>query len=271
LSFQETDYFLVILVTARQLDYSNGNALFRTMAKHPSDGSKNGDVGHAWIYLRGILNGEPVYIEGGHSGELGCYRPKYFEGVMNYYEYGYFDPTEEEKKHPRYEPNPIKYLWASPKDGFFQAGSGGHAPTFAAKVDISPEQFDKILAFIHPSNYSYKDYAITKNQCSSYVAAVAALAGWHLEDKVTMKISPSITIFGENVRLWTDRQYSTITFSSPDILENSLKEAVAEGHAQDATKWYKKTYPKTTQQVAKEWQESFYKLPERWSRAFMFR
>lgn len=270
-AFQETDYFLVVLVTARQLDYSDGTTLFRTMAKHPSDGGKNGDVGHAWVYVRGIMDGEPVYIEGGHSGELGRVRPKYFEGVMNYFETGYFDPTEEDLQNPRFEPNPVKYLWASPKDGFFQQGCGGHVPTYAAKVNLTPEQFDEIYHFMSPSNYDYKEYSITKNQCSSFATNIAAIAGLHLDDKVTMKIDPTLRLFGADIRLWTDAQYSTITFASPDILEASLKRAVEAGYAQDATSWYKKKYPKTREQAIKEWRDSIMKLPERWSRAFLLK
>ena len=269
-AMNETNYFLVILVNARQLDYTKAHTLFKTMAKHPSDWTKNGDVGHAWIYLRGELNGEAVYVEGGHSGELGRTRPKYFVGVMNYYDCGYVDPTPEEKMNPRYEPNPIKYLWASPKDGFFQEGAGGHSPSFAAKIDLTEEQFLSILTFVDPANYNYKDYAITRNQCSSFATSIAALGGLSLEDKVTMKVERSVRIYGEDIRLWTDQQYSTITFSSPDILEKSLKKAVADGLAEDATFWYRNNYPKTNQQTMKEWQDSFYQLSERWSRAFLF-
>lgn len=60
------DPYIVFLVNARQLDYSSFRSVLRTIAKHPSDWSKNGDVGHAWIYLKG-----DEVIEGGHSGELG--------------------------------------------------------------------------------------------------------------------------------------------------------------------------------------------------------
>lgn len=270
-TFHPSDCFLVLLVSARHLDYSKADSLFRTMAKHPSDGSKNGDVGHAWIYVCGKINGELIYIEGGHSGEMGQIRPKYFEGVMNYYEYGYFDPSREEMKNPRFEPNPVKYLWTSPNDGFFQEGCGGHVPSCAVRVDLTEEQFLSIVEFINPANYNYKDYAITRNQCSSFAVQVAALGGLYLEDKVTMKIGPAIRIFGEEIRLWSDLQYSTITFSSPDRLEASMQKAVLEGRAQSATKWYKETYPKTNEQLLKEWQDSFSKLPERWSRAFIFR
>src|SRR5262245_4920764 len=68
---KETVSFLVICVDACRLDYTSCKELVRTIAKHPANGSKNGDVGHAWIYLRGWLDGEWIEIEGGHSGELG--------------------------------------------------------------------------------------------------------------------------------------------------------------------------------------------------------
>ena len=83
-TLSEADNYLVLLVNARHLDYTNGASLIRTVAKHPSDGTKNGDVGHAWIMLHGIVDGRHVHIEGGHSGELGRCQPRYFEGVAKY-------------------------------------------------------------------------------------------------------------------------------------------------------------------------------------------
>src|SRR5262249_3565265 len=90
-------YFLVILVDARHLDYTQNRSLLKTLCKHPSDWSKNGDVGHAWIYLQGTFENRVVVLEGGHSGECGYIQAKYFEGVMDYAEAG--------------DDNPVRYLW----------------------------------------------------------------------------------------------------------------------------------------------------------------
>src|SRR4051794_20263360 len=68
---EPSDFYLVIFVNARHLDYTDCRSFLYTVAKHPSDRSKTGDVGHAWVYLKGIVHGEKVCIEGGHSGELG--------------------------------------------------------------------------------------------------------------------------------------------------------------------------------------------------------
>ena len=157
-----TPYFLVLAVEARQLDYSHGKAFLKTMVKHPSDGTKNGDVGHAWILLRG----RNITIEGGHSGERGCCQPKYFEGVMDYLEAGYR--------------NPAQYLWEVQRDGFFQKGNGGHRPTFAVKVNLTKGEFEAIRNFIDPRHYDYANYAITGSQCASFVARVAQIAGLEL-------------------------------------------------------------------------------------------
>ncbi len=235
---RESDYFLVLAVEARHLDYTDNHSFLKTLAKHPSDGSKSGDVGHAWIYLQGMLEGECVYLEGGHSGELGIVQAKYFEGIMNYIDYGYANPSCCDLKHPRYEPNPIKYLWDTLQDGFFQQGAGRHQPTFAAKVDITCAQFQQILNFIN--TYDFTNYAITRNQCSSFVAQVASLAGLELECQVTMSIDSQICIANENITLWNDPCYAQLTISSPDILERSLMAAVNEGRAENATCWYKK-------------------------------
>lgn len=239
-AMEVSSFFLIILVDARHLDYTDNKSLFKTIAKHPSDGSKNGDVGHAWVYLQGIIDGEDVFVEGGHSGELGITQAKYFEGVMNYIEYGYANPSKEQMQKPRFEPNPIKYLWSDLYDGYFQEGSGGHVPNFAVKIDLTEEQFNAILNFIHPCNYCYKRYSLTENQCSSFVARIAELADFQIEHEITMNIEQTVKINGEIFTLWEDPLYSQITFSSPDIIEKSLMDAVSKGRAEYALPWYKK-------------------------------
>lgn len=233
---KETDFFLIVLVDARHLDYTENGSLLRTIAKHPSDGSKNGDVGHAWIYLQGIIDGKCVCIEGGHSGEVGMIQPKYFEGVMNYIDYGYADPNRIQRENPRHEPNPIKYMQEHLKDGFFQKGHGHHVPTYAAKIDISAEQFDRILKFIQ--EYSYDDYALCENQCSTFVAKVAAITNFSIAHSITMTVAQTVVFQGEKFVLWRDPKYATLTFSTPDIIERSLIQAVAEGCAEYALPWY---------------------------------
>lgn len=229
---QETPYFLIVLVEARHLDYSSPRAFFKTLAKHPSDGSKNGDVGHAWIYLQGLVQGAPVCLEGGHSGELGYIQPRYVEGIFLQYEQGH--------------DNPISYLWECQRDGFFQEGSGRHYPTFAAKVDLTQEQFQRILRFVE--TYDYAEYSITGNQCSSFAAQVAAFAGMNLDCEITMDVDQNVRIAGHQICLWNDPVYAGITFSSPDILERSLMNTVAEGIAEYALPWYRKTHPQRRRQ-----------------------
>lgn len=240
-SMKESDYFLIVLVDARHLDYTNNRSFFKTIAKHPSDGSKNGDVGHAWIYLQGKDSaGRKRVIEGGHSGERGMIQAKYFDGIMNYIDFGYANPTPWQKQGYRYEPNPIKYLWETQHDGFFEKGCGRHHPTFAAKVDLTREQFEEILSFINPLYYPYKFYSLTDWQCTSFVCAVASLAGWDLDSLATLPIESRCTVEGECLRFWDDPCYSSITFSSPDILERSLMRSVASGRAEYALNWYLK-------------------------------
>lgn len=232
---QETDYFLVLLVNARHLDYTSEKSFIATMQKHPDDGGKEGDVGHAWIYLKG--NGE--VLEGGHTGDFGNLQAKYFDGIMNYIEYGYGNPTAEQQASPIFEPNPVKYMWESQQDGICHKGCGGHRPTFAIKIDLTPETYQKIKRFIE--TYDFSDYALTGNQCSSYVAQVAAIAGLDLETQMTMPIHPTLHFQGTTYTLWRDDIYSTLTFSTPDVLERSMIRAVQEGHAEYALPWYMTT------------------------------
>lgn len=231
---KESEYYLILLVDARHLDYTDNCSFFRTVGKHPTDGSKNGDVGHAWIYLHG--NG--IDFEGGHSGERGALQAKYFDGIMNYNDWGYANPTDEQKKNPRYEENPVKYFWTTQLDGFFQKGPGKHRPTFAAKIDLTEEQFVKIISFIR--KYPYVDYSLTRCQCTTFAVQVASLAGLQLDANVTMSIEKEIWFRGRRIRFWDDPAFAKITFACPDMLEASLMEAVLEGRAEYAMDLYEK-------------------------------
>lgn len=234
---QEDDYFLIILVDACHLDYTDACRFFQSVAIHPN-GSRRGDIGHAWIYLQGKCNGRIFVLEGGHSGEKEEPPARYFDGIMNYNDWGYANPTPEQIRCPRYELNPIQYLWTIRKDGFFQKGSGGHYPTFAAKISLSPQQFEQILSFIRPSYYPYRYYGLMGPQCCTFAAQVAALAGLSLATQMTMHIVPCIYYEKTWIRLWEDPCYSRITFSTPDVLEKSLIKAVENGEAEYALDWY---------------------------------
>lgn len=246
---KEPSYFIVFLVNARQLDSSSLNSFFKTLAKHPSDGSKNGDVGHAWIYLQG-----DHILEGGHSGERGTCQPGYMEGVCDNIALGAKDP--------------VAYLWSPQCDGYFQWGNGGHRPTFAAKVDLTKEQYDQILAFIE--NYPFQEYSITKNQCCSFLKQIAALINIQLEDQASLFIDPWVFFEGKYNKMWENPCYSTLVFSSPDVLEQSLKTLVNEGRAENVLSWYRRTHRRCWGCLLKETKENLVLFPERSCRLKFF-
>lgn len=214
----EDSYSLVLLVNARQLDYTNAATCLKTTAKHPSDGSKNGDVGHAWILLKSP-EGE---IEGGQSGETGRYQPRYMEGVIENIELQ--------------SDNPVSYLFCSQCDGYFQQGNGGHKPTLAVQIEITPEQYQAIQKLIE--TYPYREYSLTSHQCTTFVKEAAALANVQLEDEVLISIPQYIQLSGRKQLFWSDSKYSHLPCGSPDRLEESLKELMRQGCAQNVTRWY---------------------------------
>lgn len=218
----ESPYFLVVLVDAKHLDYSGGDELLSTVAKHP-DASKERDVGHAWIILSGMKEGQKVHIEGGHSGELGVIQPRYLEGILLHQD----------------EPNPVRYLFSALQDGYFEKGPGKHTPTYAIYIELNEDAFLKIYDFIQPERYSFSEYSLTQNQCTTFAAKAAAIAGIDLDHEVVIKIPKYVWIGGERIRLWTHPQYQFMTISTPDILEKSMIQAVQKGQARVALKWYK--------------------------------
>lgn len=264
---EDSDFFLVLLVDARHLDYTECRSFIRTVAKHPSDGSKSGDVGHAWVCLRGIVDQEVIALEGGHSGETGRFQARYFDGVMNSIDFG--DPNPTEVTSYTYEPDPVKYLWEVQRDGFFQCGRGAHWPTYAIKVSLTQEQFQSILCFIE--TYDFSTYSLTSSQCTSFAAAIASLAGLDLEFCAFMQIPSSLTLGGANIRLWSDPCYSELIVPSPDVLERSMMRAVREGRAEAALEWYAKTHRRAVWSRARSIGELFMKFPERYERTLHLR
>ena len=214
------EQYIVFLVEARHLNLSSNRSLIRTIAKHPSDGSKNSDVGHAWIYL--YDNGD--IIEGGHSGETGTCQPRYLEGVHALAEAD--------------DPNPIRYLFTEQRDGYFECGSGGHRPTYAARIDLTPDQMNQIKLLLKV--YPFHRYSLTDRSCCHLIEQIGYLLNLSLDSSVTIQLEP----FYRSVRFWTDDCYSTFTFGSPDKLQGELKGLVALGIAQDVTVHFNKTCPK---------------------------
>jgi len=143
-------------------------------------------------------------------------------------------------------------------------------PTYAAKVVITPLQFQEILRFLDEKNYNYQNYTLTGNQCSTFVVEAAAIAGLELACDVTMPIDQEIILCGEKLRLWEDPSYSQITFSSPDVIECSLKKAVREERAEYALEWYKRTHPKSFKQKLGETTQDVIRFPSRIKRAARF-
>lgn len=201
-SHKKSDYLLVIYVSAKYFDYRTAEGCLKSLAKN-----SDGRFGHTWVAVHGLKDGLPITITGGHSGELGVKQPRYFDGVAALIEAG--------------DPNPIRYLFEAQQDGFFQEGSGGHTPTFSACKEIAPKQFERILAYMQ--DYPYYEYALTGRQCTSFVIDIAALADWPLEGSVTVAIPPTIRFAGSRICLWLDPRYSTLTFCTPDRLEQSLR------------------------------------------------
>ncbi len=96
------------------------------------------------------------------------------------------------------------------------------------------------MAFMDEDTYPYQHFSLPGNQCSSFLAKIADMAGLKLEHSVDVKIESVFKAGGKEYRLWTDPYYSILTLSTPDVVERSLIKAVMEGKAEYALGWYRK-------------------------------
>ncbi len=216
-SIPENEYSLTLLVDAKHLDYSNGDRLLSTIAKHPN-GSRRRDVGHAWLVLSGVIDGKRMRLEGGHSGERAISEPRYLDSILL----------------NQSEPNPVRILFTTRSDGYFESGSGGHKPTYAISIAITKEKFLTLYNWMTVPQYPFTQYSFTENQCTTFVVKAASIAGLTLASEAVVSIPPYVYLGGRRIRLWEDPCYSTITLHTPDLLEKSMIEAVLAGKAQVA-------------------------------------
>lgn len=231
-----TKPFVVFLVSATHLDYENPARLFGQLQKRST--YKSGYMGHSWVYLQGWKDGRPEVTEAGITPDVSS-GLEFVRAVQNLSRYGYTYPTERDKQSPRFEPNPVAYLWKDHHNGYLQPTSGkNQTPTYAARVDLSPAQYQVIRALMNPSRPSHKNFNLTGQQCTSFMADIASAAGIRLEHQVTIQIPSQIRLGGETYRLWTSPIYSRLTLSVPDMAEKSLKRLVMEGRATDVLDWY---------------------------------
>jgi hypothetical protein len=220
-SLPNDDFSVVFFVSARHLDYASAPRFLRSLDINPLSKKTRLSFGHAWFSLKGM---EEEIIEGGHSGELGLNQAKYFEGVVNNIKYGYSNPDLIQKKQNHYERNPIKYLWETIYDGFFQIGNGGYSPTLALYVPLNKLQYKSLRKLVSEDNYNYFAYSISKNQCCNLIINMGKEIGLDFSAEKKISLPRYIQFDKESLRFWEDDIYSQFIFLSPDELEKSLLE-----------------------------------------------
>lgn len=224
---------LLILFDCPHWDYSDGTLLFRSIAR--SQATSSSSIGHAWIYLKGNYQGKAIEIEGGHCAEFGRIQPKYFEGIMNYAQYGSLEKKDGKEKK---EPNPIKYLWEPQKDGIFQKGSGGHIPNYAIDLSITQKQFESIYLFLAQKKYAYTYYHLIYHQCCSLILHVLELCQITLDPWIEVSIPSQIKIADKSLSLWTDPSYKILPLMTPDTVKKELENLFSSADAQNALNRY---------------------------------
>jgi len=216
----DKEYALVVLVDARHLDYSSPSSYLTTLSNTPLC-----HTGHAWILLIGKQGGHPWLFEGGHTGEFGRLAPRYFDELV-------------ELSRCK-DPNPAKYLFSPLPDGQLEVGSGGHTPTFAAAFPITKESFERVMRLFEPDGYDFSQWGLRGPHCVHFVLSCLACIGVDLSCQKQIALPDSFTYEGEQISLWRDSAYATLTTETPELLEEQLVDRVLKGEALAATKWYR--------------------------------
>jgi hypothetical protein len=218
------EYFLVILVDARHADYSSTRGYVTSLAESLIR-QHYLDPGHAWIVLAGKKDGKPWVFEGGHSVNCPAVTKYYFQHVLGLF-------SEEE------DPNPARHLFAPTNIGSLEQGPGDSQPTFAAAIPLTQEGFERILKLFDEDGYDFSCWGIQGPNCIQFALSCLATAGIEFECHETLPVPPSFSIFGNEIRLWSDPEYSRLNLRTPDLLEKRLFDLVRQGTAYFALPWY---------------------------------
>lgn len=219
-----SDYYLVVLVDARHLDYTSPSNYFSTLSQGlflPQDPN----TGHAWIILAGKEEGKPWVFEGGHTGEFGLYAPRYFDEVVR-------------RAWEDHDPNPAGYLFHPLPDGCLQYGSGGHSPTFAAAFPLNEQGYQRVRRLLTNDGYDFSRWGLRGPNCLRFSLSCLAAVGLELNCQEKIVLPQFFTYKGERVALWEDPAYSVMYVDTPELLEKRLWDLVETGQAIVATKWY---------------------------------
>jgi hypothetical protein len=203
-------YFLYVLTEAANWDFSDGTSLLLSMWQRP--------WAHAWIILESPRN----RLELGHTGDFGLEKPRYYKGVMQRVRDG--------------DPNPIAYLWETMSDGEFQIGKPNRPPTFVWRMPTTRQRYQLMYEYVMQRKYD--QFGVRTNNCTDMAVEVAALAGINLNHRIRLTLPRETKIWGRLRRVWTDPQYRTLEFSTPEVLEVDLRQLVRFGIGSDATDWY---------------------------------
>ena len=220
----DAEYYLVVLVDARHLDYTTPSKYFGTMSQGlflPQDPN----TGHTWVVLAGKQDGKDWIFEGGHTGEFGLYAPRYFDEVVRL-------SWDDE------DPNPASYLFSALPDGCLQYGSGGHEPTFAAAFPLTEGGYNRVHRLLTEGGYDFSLWGIRGPNCIRFSLACLASIGIELSCQEIFMLPRSFTYKGREVHLWSDPAYSRLCVETPELLEKRLWELVEDGKGCTALKWY---------------------------------
>ncbi len=200
---------MVILVDAPGFDTSSPARMLRSLFGWRSMFRKGQGVGHAWLAFRH----DERAVEGGHTGEYGLERAPYVTGVLAGIRAGV--------------PDPVAYLWEGMEDGRFHTGSDGHRASYWCRFALDEEQARRVLGCIE--SYDYGQFSLRGHLCTDFVVRCAAAAGIELGHQAMLRIPPVIERRGQELVMWTDPAYSTLTIGLPDVLQESLRLAHGEG------------------------------------------
>jgi hypothetical protein len=209
---QPTGYRLVLLTGSIGVDVPNGHL-------HVSGGRrmslvKMTDTGHSWV----ILESPGKKIECGLTPKS----QNWFGGVSKLQKQG--------------DPNPISFLWQTLPDGKRHGHLTGLKPSFAAAVNLTPEQHAAVEKFI--GGFDFRSFNLMEHECTNFAVETARQVGLELDYQLEIDMPQTKRLFGKDYRVWTDPRYSKLLIATPDVMERSLRELARQGIVQDVTKQF---------------------------------
>lgn len=191
------------------LDFVDSHAFRDWIVPKRASDMGEGIFGHVWIWVQPPFYSAQKAFELGHTGETDLGQKTYLECFV--------------KQSQIQGREPLRVFFEDRWDGAAQWSSGGHIPDDVWTLSLSDDEYERLIKWIDSGYYDFRRYNVALHQCSHFVVEMLSLFSIELRSPTPVTLPKKVSIWGLNIELWHDAQWSQVAFWTPFELSKALE------------------------------------------------